>query len=815
MVRTSMRRHAAPVALAMAVLVASGCATGRAFRLGQQAADKGDWDTAVAYYRDALAKDPGRIDAKIALQRASQAASAIHMERAKSLEEQDQMAAAAAEYRLAADLDASNVFAAAKAAAIERQLRAEIEAMRPPSQMDTLRDQARQTSTIPALADPRAPVNLRFVNTAVREILTSIGLYAGINVSFVETPSMPNLNRPYSIDLQGETLESALHQVLNANAMTFKVINPRGILVYGSDQNSRQQHDDVYVQVFYLSHVEATEMSQLLSQLTQQVQGTRPLITQNKNTNALTVRATLPVLQTFEQIIKANDKPRAEVLIDVEILEVDQQRVKQLGLNLSQYALGFTFSPEVSPPNSATTPNAFPSQPPPFNLNTISQGVSTADFYATVPSALIRLLESDSRTKLLARPQLRGQERSPLTLNLGDDIPVPQTTFAAQATGGLATQPVTQFNYRTVGIVLNITPQVSFDGEIILDITVESSRIGGNVDVAGTSLPSFGTRRAQTRLRMRDGESNLLAGLIKEEDRSVVRGMPGINNIPILRSLFGGTERTVGDSDIVMIITPRLLRSQELTAADLAPMYVGTGNNFGASQQPPLITEQSIAGVQPPAAGGATPPAATGAGQTQTPPAVAGGAQTQTPPVQQAPPVTQTPPPTPPVTPPPSSSRAVGIVPIESGNTPAPPQGNQLPARVVVTPPGTGFQMGGQPYNVPITVTNASQMASVTMTLQYNPAVLRATVVNEGNVMRGDGATTSFVPKIDATTGRIDIAITRPGDKVGATGNGLLATVVFEAIGAGQSQIAVSGVALNAAGQQVPLQLVPATVTVK
>lgn len=798
-----MQKRAA-LMLALTLFV-TGCATGHAVRQGQQAADRGDWDAAVAYYREVLAKDPGRIDIRIALQRATAAASAEHMTRARELEAQEQWSAAAAEYRLAADLDPTNVFAAAKAAAIERKLREDIEALRPPSRMETLRDQSRQVSQVPVLADPRAPINLRFNNTAVREVLTSIGAFAGINVSFVEVPPITQqLSRPYSIDLQGETLESALQQVLNNNQLTFKVLNPRGILVFGSDQNGRTAHEDVFVQVFYLSHVEATEMQQLLTQLVAQVPGVRPQVVLNKNTNALTVRATMSVLEVFEGLIKRNDKPKAEVLIDVEILEVDSQRVKQLGLNLNQYALGFTMSPEVAPPN--TSGSFPPATPPPFNLNTISQGVSTADFYATVPTALIRLLESDSNTKLLARPQLRGQERASLTLKLGDEIPIPTTTFAAQATGGIANQPVTSFSYRPIGVNLTIIPRVSFDGEIILEITVESSRVGPNVDVAGQSLPSFGSRIATTTMRMRDGESNLLAGLIKEEDRSVVRGMPGLNRIPFIRSLFGGTDTTVGSSDIVMIITPRILRSQELTATDLAPMYVGTGSNFGASSQPALITAESLAGraTTPAPPAGQTPPAGA------TPPPAA--ATTQTPPV-----VEQPPPVTPPATPP-TGGRAVGIVPIQGNNPPAPTPAvppDTTPARIVVTPPGAEWQMGGQPYNVPLTVTNASQLSSLTMTVTYNPAVIRATVVNEGNIMRADGATTTFVPKIDPATGRIDLAVTRPGDKVGATGGGLLASIVFEAIGPGQSQIAVAGVGMNAAGQQVPLQLVPATITVK
>src|SRR5688572_23786485 len=355
------------VAVGAAIVLLAGCATGRAFRSGQQAARQGDWDAAVAYYQTALKHDPSRVDIKIALQRASLAASAEHMARAKELEAQEQWAAAAAEYRLAADLDAANVFAAAKAAAIERKLRAEIDALRPPSRMDTLREQAQRVPGMPTLIDPTVPIVLRITNTSVREILTTIGTMAGINVTFVQQPPIDQqLNRLYSVDLQGESLETALGQVLNANQLTFKVINPRGILIYGSDQGGRTAHDDVFVQVFYLSHVEAAEMNNLLTQLTQQAQP-RPLVQANKNTNALTVRGTLPVLKVFEQVIKANDKPKAEVMIDVEILEVNSQRMKDIGLNLSQYALGFALSPE-------TRPATIGGDSAPFNLNTISQG---------------------------------------------------------------------------------------------------------------------------------------------------------------------------------------------------------------------------------------------------------------------------------------------------------------------------------------------------------------------------------------------------------------------------------------------------------
>ncbi|HUR22027.1 MAG TPA: cohesin domain-containing protein, partial [Vicinamibacterales bacterium] len=160
--------------------------------------------------------------------------------------------------------------------------------------------------------------------------------------------------------------------------------------------------------------------------------------------------------------------------------------------------------------------------------------------------------------------------------------------------------------------------------------------------------------------------------------------------------------------------------------------------------------------------------------------------------------------------------RAVGIVPVSPADSPAPvTPASPGPLRVSVTPPAGPLQVGGQPYTVPLSVANANRLASLTLAVTYNPAVLRATVVNEGSLMRGDGGATSFVPKIDANTGRIDLVITRPGDKIGVIGNGLLASIVFEAIGAGDSQIALAGLAMNASGQTLLVQFVPAAVTVR
>ncbi len=343
------------------------------------------------------------------------------------------------------------------------------------------------------------------------------------------------------------------------------------------------------LRTFFISHADVAELTQLINSMMRiNTMPVQPVVLQGKTANTITVRATEATVNIIERFIRSNDKPRAEVVIDIQILEVNRQRVKRLGLNLTEYALGMTFSPEVAPPNTSTPPSGVQS-PPPFNLNTISQGVSTSDFYLAVPAAVLRFLATDSQTKLIAKPQLRGAEGAKLTLNLGDDIPVVQTVFGAAVAGGFASIPQSSFTYRTVGIIVEITPRVTYEGDIKLEMSLESSALGPNISVAGQDVPSFSSRKVTTTLRLREGESNLLAGLLRDEQRKIVTGFPGLMQVPILRSLFGQTNDEVSQSDIVMLLTPRIIRTHQLTAEDLAPIYMGTQQNVGLGGPPPLI----------------------------------------------------------------------------------------------------------------------------------------------------------------------------------------------------------------------------------
>jgi len=814
------------VLLVLTALV-SGCTAGRAFRKGRESARTGDWDTAVVHFTEALQASPDNAEYKIELERARQNAARDHITRAREFEQGDQLDAALIEYKRAVDLDPTNRLAASKAAELERTIRDRIEKSRPRPAIETMRQQARaQAQPVLNPAD-RTPLKINFNNSSLRDILNFIGTTTGINVQLDST----YVDKAYTVNLDGITLEEALQQILSVNGFFYKVLNPTTIVIAPDTPAGHQKYDDLVMQVFYLSHADVQEVSQTLNAMMRIQAQVAPAIYPNKTSNTIAVRATSAIVAVAERLIRALDRPRAEVIIEVQILEVNRNRAKQFGINLSDYALGLTFSPEAAPPNTSET--IPPTPPPPFNLNTISQGVSTSDFYLTVPTAFLRFLETDSRTKQLAKPQLRGAEGTELTLNLGDQIPVVSTVFGAAAAGGFANIPQSSFTYRDVGVNITMTPRVTYEGEIIIDLTVESSNLGPNISVAGQDVPSFGSRRVKTRLRLREGESNLLAGLLKDDQRKVISGMVGLMRVPGLRSLFGATSDEISQTDIVMLLTPHIVRTHELTVDDLAPMYIGTQQNVGLTGPPPLIQALPADDAAAAAAAGAAPaqptaittptpqflppPSGTPVPATAAPPTGA-PAGANVPPVGTLPPAAAPPvTPTAPVTPTPAPGAAPAGAPPRDPNV-APSGAAAIPpvsaAQVTITAPQE-LRTAGGPYTVPLSVANASRLSMVTLTVTFNPAVLRVRNVQEGTFMRQGGVTATFTPRIDIASGRVDIAVARNGDRAGASGAGLLAALLFDAVGPGNSLIQVSGVASNPEGGALPLVFAPVSVTVR
>jgi type II secretory pathway component GspD/PulD (secretin) len=771
-------------ALVLALALLSGCAAGRAFRRGEERARVADWDAAVTYYREAMQADPDKPEYRIALERAMLNASRVHYDNARQLEEKDQLDAALLEYRRTVEYDPSNRLALDKVVQLERLVRDRLEASRPKPAIVQLREQARLVPSTPLLNPAsRAPLEYDFKNSSLRDILTFISNATGINVIYDASFQ----DRPVTIRLTG-SIEQALATLLSSQGLFYTVLDERTVVVAQDTAPNRLKYERQVALTLPISYADATELSQMLIAITRTTTGATipPVIFPNKTNNTITVRASQPVIDVIRELVLTNDKPRAEITLDVEILEVSRSRVKQLGLNLTDHQIGLIFSPERLPP---TPPATTDSQP--FNLNTITQGVSTADFYMTVPQAIVRFLETDVHTRFLAQTTLRGTEGAQLTLKVGADEPYLSTSFAPIASGGANINPVSSYTFRTVGISVQATPRlVTDEGDILLDLLLSNDTLGPSRLVGGQPAPSFPTRSVTTKLRLRDGESHLLAGLLQDDERRSMRGFPGLISIPVIRDLFSQSDDTIAQTDIVMLMTPRIIRTHEYTVRDLSPIFLGTNQNLGLTGPPPLI---------------AAPPVETPPGTAPSAEPAPGGPP-QGLPVPSIPPPTgqiTTPSPVPPLT--------------EPQRELAGPQTTTLAstAQVTVTPPQGDARVGAGPYLVPIYINGVSRASTMTLTLTFNPAVLRMRTIQEGGFLRQGAVNVVFTPSNDPATGRIDLAFVRAGDTVGASGSGLLAAVQFDAVGPGTSQLTVSGVVANPNGGPIAVQFVPASIVVR
>ena len=758
----------------------AGCGASRTFARGDRAARAGNWDLAVEEYRQALQGDPDNVEYRLALERAMLAASSAHLDQARIFEARNQLGDALREYRRASEFDPPNRQIAAKATEIERRIRDESEANRPRPLAQPARPGAPPAplANLDMIVDP-----LRFPNASLRDVLNTLGEAGGIDIQYERDYQ----DRPVSVTLQKVTLGDALQQILSSNGFFYKVVNQRTILVIPDNPQKRGLYEDLVVQTFYLSHSDSAEVAAFLNNITRITgiqQASQPAIFPNKTNNSITARASSTMMPLIERLVQMQDTPRAEVLVDVQILEVSKSRTKEFGLDLGRYAIDGVFSPEVDPRG---TGGALPAgSGPGFNANSVSRGISASDFYLAVPAAVVRFLEDDQRTKVMAKPQLRGAEGAELKFNLGEEIPVLSTAFTPIAGGGSNVNPLTSYNYRPIGIILEMTPRVTYENEIILDLYLENSSLGVPINVAGQSIPSFTARKVTTRLRLREGESTLLAGLLQDQERTSANGIPGLLNIPVIRQLFAANRNEVNQTDIVMLLTPRIVRTHELTPDDVAPLFIGTQQNLGLTGPPPLIAVNGQPAPEPAAA--APAPVVPAPAVAAAPAAPVGGVPTGVPVL------------------PPGSSTVPGTTAVSAA---AVQTSRTASGQIVVSPPSTEFKVGGGPYNVPLSINGASQISNVAVTVTYNPAVLRLRATAEGSFMRAGGVNATFTQSGDTNTGRVDIAIVRPGDMTGVAGTGLLAALMFEPVGPGQANLGVTATATAPGGTPVPLQFAP------
>jgi len=549
-------------ALAVAALAgALSCTSYRIAREGQLAEARGDWDSAVVHYLQLVEQEPANVRYKSALMRAKIRASQEHFNAGRRFAEAGVLDRALIELQQAVALDPTNQYAQVELDKVRAELdRAQGVGTAPVTTLDEMKEKTRDIPAQPPVLNPRskAPISLEFPKAvSIFDIYRALGKAFGINVLF--DPALKD--QELAIELREVTAQTALETLMRAAGHFYKVIDEHSILIAADTPQNRKNYEDLVIQTFFLSNAEVKDVLTLLRSLI----GAKNVAT-NEQLNAVTIRDTADKVKIAQRIIEAIDKSRSEVVIDVELVEVNTTKLRQLGVSLSQYQV--TQSIDLG-------------EDAPIRLSDL-RNLTSESWVLTIPSIIYDFVKANTDAQLLAKPQVRISEGEKGKIHIGDRVPIPVTSFNTSNTvGGGTIVPITSFQYQDVGIKLDLEPRVHHNKEITLKLQVEISQISGYADAGGGQRqPIIGTRTIESTIRLKDGETNFLAGLIRTDEAVGESGIPGLSDIPIIGRLFGRTTTDTKRTDVMLTLTPHIVRTPDVTEGDLLPIWVGTEANI-------------------------------------------------------------------------------------------------------------------------------------------------------------------------------------------------------------------------------------------
>ncbi len=552
------------VSLALvAALLLAGCSSFRSARRAQIAEQRGDWDEAVLLYLDLVDRSPGNVSYRTGLLRAKIKASQDHFERGKELHAAGALERALEEYQQAVQLDPSNQFAQVELEKLAEEVALARRRSQPTPSLEELKSRTRGMRPQPPVLDPRSdePISLSFPKPVnVFDIYRALGKAFGINVLFD-----PKLRpQEIAIELEDVVAQSALEILMRSASHFYKVLDEHTIIVAEDNPQNRRNYEDLVIQTFFLSNAEVKDVMTMLRSLV----GAKN-IAANDQLNAIVLRDSADKVKVAESIILTNDKSRGEMIVDVELLQIGTQKMLDLGISLSQYQIGQRIDAGLSGLESGE-----------FRFSDL-EFLDQADWLLTIPSFIYEFIKTSTDAQLLASPQVRISDGEKATVHIGDRLPIPVTTFNTGQTVGGNIVPITSFQYQDIGIRLDIEPRIHHNKEITLKIKVEVSNLSGFVEgQGGQQQPIIGTRNIESTIRLMDGETNFLAGLIRTDDTEVDSGIPGLSDIPILGRLFTSRSSTRQRTDLILTLTPHIIRTPNIEEQDLLPIWVGTEANI-------------------------------------------------------------------------------------------------------------------------------------------------------------------------------------------------------------------------------------------
>ena len=758
-------RRLMPAAVALlvvlAILPAIADKAKTIYEKGQDAEARQNFEQAYELYKQAYDLKPKDLRYRTSFERMRSKAAQTIVHHGVLLREQGKMEEALAEFQKAAQIDPS-LFSAQQE--LKRTLQIMNDARNPPPQAagppSSLERKIREAGGPVELAPISVvPITVKLTEDS-KVIYQTVGQLAGINVLF----DPDYTSRRIKVELNGVTLEEAL-QITALESKTFwRPVTGNTIFVAQDNPAKRKELEQSVLKTFYLSNLsQPTELQDVVNAIRAvlDVQRVQQLLSQN----ALVVRGTPDQIALAEKLVEDLDKARPEVIVDIDVMQISKDRSRTLGLNPPTSAtvqLQDNLNTTTPTTNGVATPSTSGSGNGGINLNSLAN-LNATNFQVTIPSANLSAVMSNSDTKLIQSPQIRALDNQKASLKIGERLPVATGSFQP-GIGGVGINPLvnTQFQYIDVGVNIDVTPHVHADRDVTLKISMEISSETGQASIGGITQPIIGQKKVDLgEIRLRDGETSLIGGIMDDSQTRSLSGIPGLAQIPILKYLFGQTTQDHQQDETVFAITPHIIRAADVNELNQRAIDIGTSTTI------------SLRHVSRAAAPANAAPATQGAAQPAPTPAVQPSAMQQ----------------------------------------PAPAAGGN--ASFLFDPP-TIQTAKGNTFMVNLLITGAQNVYSVPVQVDYDPNVLQLVNVSNGGFLSQDGQAVALVHREDEAKGEVTITASRPPNSGGVSGQGAVVTMTFQAKGDGQTPLTVTrGGARDPGMQPITVNGTKASVTVQ
>lgn len=519
---------------------------------------RGEYDRSIEYFQKALIKHPGSTEIKTMLFRSKLNSYYQHLGLARKFKNTDRRKEAIEEYQKALAVFPNNKL-------INEELNTLLN-----------KDEGKEKKVFKSSI--KSPISLR-VNTQeklkldlrsapITEIFKMIG--KSFKINFIFDKDFKDFL--YSIEIESIGFFEALNQLCLVSNAKYRVIDESSVLIYQDTAFKRKNLDLRGVKVFYLGNIMAEDAKRLIMNVYRDQQ---IMIQEDLNLNTLIIKASRDTLAEIERFLNKVDKERSEVEIDVEILEINRNLLNKMGVDYG--TTPFTLSAGIVDEDGA------------LNSTVKTSKLSDTNFLLTIPSVALNFLETDDDNKIIAKPNLRGLDAEEIKFMVGDELPIPRTQWQAIAAGGVQNTPVTQYDYKNVGVTVKLTPYIHNNDEVTLRVKFTINFVTGYID----TFPILGKRELENVIRLKEGETNIIGGFIRDEIRGSLSGFPALSKIPILGKLFGASEKTIKQTDLIFSITPRIVRKRNITESDLEPVWSNVQTEGGVSDMSRSLTRDT------------------------------------------------------------------------------------------------------------------------------------------------------------------------------------------------------------------------------